>query len=82
MKKSTNPELLSRIETALDSIRPYLKADGGDINLVEVTENMTVKVELTGACRSCSVSTMTLENGVEVAIKRAVPEIKKVLEIS
>ena len=79
MKKN---KLLDKIEIALDTIRPYLKADGGGINVVEITEDMTVKVELTGACSSCNVSMMTLENGVEVAIKRAVPEIKEVIDIT
>jgi len=82
LTKNTNPELSIRIEKALDTIRPYLAADGGDINLVEITKNMTVKVELTGSCSICTVSRMTLENGVEVAIKQAAPEIKRVLEIS
>ena len=79
MKKK---KLLEKIELALDDIRPYLKADGGDVNVVEITEDMTVKVKLLGACVSCNVSTMTLENGIEVAIKRAVPEIKKVIDVT
>ncbi len=75
-------KLLEKIELALDGIRPYLKADGGDINVVDITEDMTVKVKLLGACGNCNVSTLTLENGVEVAIKRAVPEIKKVIDVT
>ena len=77
-----NNKLLDRIEAALDTIRPYLKADGGDINIVEISDDMTVKVELIGACSTCNVSMMTLENGVEVAIKRAVPEVKKVIDVT
>ncbi len=75
-------KLLEKIELALDGIRPYLKADGGDINVVDITEDMTVKVKLLGACGNCNVSTLTLENGVEVAIKRAAPEIKKVIDVT
>ena len=75
-------KLLEKIELALDGIRPYLKADGGDVNVVEITEDMTVKVKLLGSCGSCDVSTMTLENGIEVVIKRAVPEIKKVIDVT
>ena len=77
-----NNKLLDRIEAALDTIRPYLRADGGDINIVEISDDMTVKVELIGACSTCNVSMMTLENGVEVAIKRAVPEVKKVIDVT
>ncbi|HNP19846.1 MAG TPA: NifU family protein [Fulvivirga sp.] len=71
-------DLHSRIDKALDSIRPYLETDGGDVRLVEVTDDMTVKLELLGACGSCPMSTMTLKAGVEEAIKREVPEIKHV----
>ena len=77
-----NNKLLDKIEAALDTIRPYLRADGGDINIVEISDDMTVKVELIGACSTCNVSMMTLENGVEVAIKRAVPEVKKVIDVT
>lgn len=66
-----------RIEKALDEIRPALQADGGDVELVEVKDGI-VKVRLKGACGGCPMSSMTLSMGVERAIKRAVPEIKKV----
>ncbi|QSE99216.1 NifU family protein [Fulvivirga lutea] len=71
-------ELVSRIDKALDSIRPYLETDGGNVKVVEITDDMTVKLELLGACGSCPMSTMTLKAGVEEAIKKAVPEIKHV----
>jgi Fe-S cluster biogenesis protein NfuA len=74
-------ELKATIEIALQEIRPYLKADGGDIKLVEVT-NDTVKVQLEGTCLDCSVNQMTLKNGVEATIKRHAPQIKNVIEIS
>ena len=78
----TDRELLSKIEGALDEIRPYLEADEGDIRLIEVTDDMVVKVKLMGACSSCNVSMMTMKSGVEQAIKRAVPDIKEVIDIT
>ena len=78
----TDKKILSKIEVALEEIRPFLEADGGDINFIELTENWVVKVKLVGACSSCNISMMTLKNGVEMAVKRAVPEVKEVIEIS
>ena len=78
----TDEKLLNKIERALDEIRPYLEADGGDINLVEVTDDFVVKVKLMGACGSCNISMQTLKNGVEIVVKRAVPEVKEVVEIT
>ena len=78
----TDQTILSKIEVALDEIRPFLEADGGDINFIELTDNWVVKVKLVGACSSCNISMMTLKNGVEMAVKRAVPEVKEVIEIS
>ena len=78
----TNKRIINKVEAALDEIRPYLRTDGGDISLVEITDDYTVKVKLMGACETCHVSMMTLKNGVEVAVKNAVPKVKKVIEIS
>ena len=78
----TDKTILDKIEVALEEIRPFLQDDGGDINFIELTDQWVVKVKLVGACSSCNISMMTLKNGVEVAIKRAVPEIKEVVEIS
>ena len=74
----TNKRIINKVEAALDEIRPYLRTDGGDISLVEITDDYTVKVKLMGACETCHVSMMTLKNGVEVAVKNAVPKVKKV----
>jgi Fe-S cluster biogenesis protein NfuA len=74
--------LFRRVNEALNSIRPYLEADGGGIELKEVTAEMTALVELKGACTSCSKSHMTMKAGVEAAIKSAVPEIKTVIAMS
>ena len=78
----TNKRIINKVEAALDEIRPYLRTDGGDISLVEITDDYTVKVKLMGECETCHVSMMTLKNGVEVAVKNAVPKVKKVIEIS
>lgn len=72
------PELKEQIEFALDTIRPYLEADGGNVRIVELTDDMVLKLELLGSCGSCPMSTMTLKAGVEEAIKRAIPEITRV----
>ena len=74
-----DPETLRKINKALEEIRPFLQADGGDIDFLELTEDWVVKVRLTGACGTCSVSSMTLTNGVEVVVKRSLPQVKKVL---
>ncbi len=71
-----------KIEEALNSIRPYLEADGGNVELLEITEDMVVKVELQGACKSCSMSSMTMKAGIEETIRRAVPEVTKVEAVS
>jgi len=71
-------EIVERVENALNTIRPYLEADGGDVKVLEVDEDMNVVLELMGNCGSCPMSTMTLKAGVEEAIKRDVPEIKSV----
>ena len=71
-----------RVEKALDKIRPYLVADGGDIAMVDITDDMVVKVELKGACNGCPFSVQTLKAGVEIAVKKEVPEIKEVVDIN
>jgi Fe-S cluster biogenesis protein NfuA len=70
-----------RVEKALEKVRPYLVADGGDIVLVEVTDDYIVKVQLTGACHGCPFSMQTLKAGVEMAVKKEVPEIKEVVQV-
>ncbi len=74
--------LVQKVENAIDQIRPYLQADGGNIRFVKITEDNTVWVELLGACGSCPMSTMTLKAGVEQAIKKAIPEIKSVEKVN
>jgi Fe-S cluster biogenesis protein NfuA len=71
-------DLRDRIEVALNSIRPYLEADGGNVRVLEFTSEQVLKLEFVGACGTCPMSTMTFKAGVEEAIKRMVPEIKKI----
>jgi Fe-S cluster biogenesis protein NfuA len=72
----------SRVEKALEKIRPYLVADGGDISIVEITDDMVVKVEMTGACNGCPFSMQTLKAGVEMAVRNEVPEITQVVDVN
>ncbi|MBL7899822.1 MAG: NifU family protein [Crocinitomicaceae bacterium] len=67
-----------KIEDALQSIRPFLQKDGGDVELVEVTKDNVVKVRLLGACETCSMSVMTLKAGIEEAVRNAMPDVKAV----
>ena len=69
------------VQKALDEIRPFLLADGGDISLVSIEGNV-VKVKLEGACVGCSINQMTLRNGVEASIKKHAPQIEKVIDLS
>ena len=82
MSIMASAELLDKIESALESIRPYLEADGGNVKLLEVDPDNIVKLELLGSCGSCPMSTMTLKAGVEEAIRRVVPEIRGVQAIN
>ena len=77
----TDENIINKIEEALTQVRPYLESDGGDIRLVEVTDDYVVKVKLLGACSDCQVSVMTLKAGVEQAIKKVLPELKEVVDI-
>lgn len=76
--ESTLEELNRKIEASLESIRPYLKADGGDVQITEITDDRVVRLEFVGNCGHCSMSTMTFKAGVEAAIKRDVPEIRSI----
>jgi len=71
-------DLMDKVVEALDEIRPFLNADGGDLSVVEITDENILRIEFTGACSSCSMNNMTFKNGVEDAIMRLVPEIRSV----
>ncbi len=75
-------KLNEKVQNVIEQVRPYLQADGGDINFIEITDDNTVNVELTGACGACPFSTMTLKNGVEATLKKVIPEIKEVVAIN
>lgn len=68
-----------KVEKAIEQIRPYLQADGGDCELIEVSSDGVVRLKLTGACHGCPMSTMTLKMGIERALKQMVPEVKEVV---
>ncbi|MBE9584942.1 NifU family protein [Mucilaginibacter sp. JRF] len=75
-------DLINQVEKALDSIRPYLEADGGNVSIEEITPDHVVKLKLLGSCGSCPMSIMTLKAGIEQAIKKAVPEVTGVEAIN
>jgi len=75
-------ELVQRIDKALEELRPFLRSDGGDIHVVDVKEDLTVEVELQGACAHCAQAAMTMRAGVEEAVRRAVPEVTKVVAVN
>ena len=77
----TKDQLKMNVEKALDEIRPFLQSDGGDISLVSIDQGKFVRVQLEGACTSCSVNQMTLKSGVEMTIKKHAPQIEEVISI-
>jgi|TARA_Y100000385_G_scaffold97018_1_gene100381 Fe-S cluster biogenesis protein NfuA len=77
----SSEEIRLNVVKALDEIRPFLENDGGNINLIAIENDEVVKVQLVGACSSCSVNQMTLKSGVEMTIKKYAPEIKSVVNI-
>jgi Fe-S cluster biogenesis protein NfuA len=79
--RETGMTLKEKVEKVLESVRPHLQADGGNVELIDVGEDGIVKVKLTGACGSCPMSAMTLQHGVTNAIKEAVPEVKEVQSV-
>lgn len=82
MSDQDKVSLLHQIEIALDDIRPHLAVDGGNVSVVELTDEMTVKVRWLGACESCSMSAMTMKAGVEQAVKSRLPQILSVVAVN
>lgn len=70
------------IETALDSVRPYLEADGGNVKLTEITDDLIVRLELLGSCQTCPMNAMTFRAGLEESIRKAVPHVLRVEAIN
>ena len=77
----SSKNLLENVEKALEEIRPFLQNDGGNINLIEIENETVVKVQLIGACSTCTVNQMTLKSGVEMTIKKYAPQIQSVINI-
>jgi Fe-S cluster biogenesis protein NfuA len=77
----TSDELRTKVQKALDEIRPFLQSDGGDISLVSIDNENSVKVKLEGNCIGCSVNQMTLKSGVEMTIKKYAPQIEEVVNV-
>lgn len=78
MNTIEDKKLIQKIENAIQQLRPFFEADGGDIRLIEISKDYIAKVELLGACKSCSMSNMTLKAGIEDAVKKVAPEIQSV----
>ncbi|MCL4458190.1 MAG: NifU family protein [Nitrospirae bacterium] len=68
----------TKVEEVINRVRPYLRRDGGDVELVDITDDNVVKVKLVGACGTCPMSIMTLKGGIEAELKKAIPELKAV----
>jgi len=69
------------VQGVIDRVRPFLQRDGGDVQLVDITEDNIIRVKLVGACGACPMSTMTLKNGIEAELKKSIPEIKAVVAV-
>ena len=82
MQLSDRQQLFQRIDSALDDVRPHLAVDGGDVELVEVTDDNLVKIKWLGNCESCNMSVMTMRAGIEQAIRLKVPEIAGVVAVN
>ena len=82
MTTMTSDELRMNVEKALEEIRPFLQSDGGDITLISIDNENSVKVRLEGACVGCTVNQMTLKSGVEMTIKKYAPQIEEVVNLS
>jgi Fe-S cluster biogenesis protein NfuA len=77
-----NELMREKVEIALNSMRPFLQADGGDVELIDITDDMEVQLRLTGNCSSCNISHITMKAGIENGIKNAIPEITRVIAVS
>ncbi|MBL0308529.1 MAG: NifU family protein [Bacteroidetes bacterium] len=82
MNQKNVAHLLARVEASLDTMRPYLNSDGGNVEVLKISDDMIVHVKLLGACSVCPQSFMTMKAGIEDAIKKAVPEIKGVMAVN
>ena len=74
--------MLEKIDAALNDVRPFLRVDGGDVEVVDITEDMVVQIKWMGMCQNCSMSAMTMKAGIEQAIKSKLPEINAVIALN
>lgn len=82
MATDKKSELIKKVEQSLDTLRPYLNKDGGDVEVIDITDDGVVQVKLMGACESCPQSFMTMKAGIEEAVKKAVPQIESVVSVN
>ena len=82
LQMRTKEEILQRIEMSLDTMRPYLKNDGGNIEVVELTDDMELRLRLLGTCETCPQSIFTMKAGIEEAVLKSVPEVKNVIAVN
>ena len=82
MSTSEKKDLIQRIDTALNDVRPHLQVDGGNVEVVDVTEDNIVKIKWIGACESCNMSVMTMRAGIEQALRNKIPQIHSVEAIN
>ena len=82
MSVTEKSQLMERIDAALESVRPHLRVDGGDVEVVDVTEDMEVHIKWKGNCEMCNMSTMTLRAGIEEAIRSKIPDITGVVALN
>lgn len=81
MNSVEKDHFLSSIEASLESVRPFLIKDGGNVELMDISDDLVVSIKLTGSCKTCLMSDMTMKNGIEQSIKKAVPEVTGVVEV-
>ncbi|MEZ5056183.1 MAG: NifU family protein [Saprospiraceae bacterium] len=82
MEKEEKDKILARIDAALDDVRPHLEADGGNVELLDLTDDLCVKIKWLGNCENCFMSVMTMKAGIEQAIKAKVPEVQSIEAIN
>ena len=82
MTPETKEDILAKIESSLNGIRPFLHADGGDVRLIDIDEEMVVRIELQGSCKDCQMSEMTMKAGIEQSIRGVLPEVKGVVAVT
>jgi Fe-S cluster biogenesis protein NfuA len=82
MTAAEKKEITTKVNSAIETIRPYLVADGGDVTLVDISDDLVVKVRLIGACDGCPFSVMTLKAGIEQAVRKKLPELKELIAVN